>query len=84
MDPLSVAASVAGLISLTLEVSQTVGTYYKAVKDAPKSIREIEQELTVGLFEVSIAQFRSVRNNESTSMRMLVRKLAMVFIQLIL
>ena len=47
MDPLSVAASVAGLVSLTFEISQTVGHYYKAVKDAPKSIQEIQQELSL-------------------------------------
>ena len=47
MDPFSVAASVAGLVSLTLEMSQTVYHYYKAVKDAPKSIQEIQQELSL-------------------------------------
>ena len=47
MDPLSVAASVAGLVSLTFEISQTVSHYYKAVKDAPKSIQEIQQELSL-------------------------------------
>ena len=47
MDPLSVAASVAGLVSLTFEISQTVGHYYKAVKGAPKSIQKIQQELSL-------------------------------------
>ena len=45
MDPLSIAASVAGLVSLTLEVSSTVGSYCKAVGDAPRSAQEINQEL---------------------------------------
>ena len=47
MDPFSVAASVAGLVSLTLELLQTVSHYYKAVKDASKSIQEIQEELSL-------------------------------------
>lgn len=47
MDPLSVAASVAGLASFTLELSTAITTYVKAVKDAPKSAQEIIQELTL-------------------------------------
>lgn len=45
MDPLSIAASVAGLVSLTLDASLTVGSYYKAAKDASKTVQEIQQEL---------------------------------------
>ena len=45
MDPLSVAASIAGLVSLTIQVSGTIGSYCKAVKDAPRSVQEINQEL---------------------------------------
>ena len=45
MDPLSLASGAAGLASLTLEVSRTITTYVKAVKDAPKSVEEIHQEL---------------------------------------
>ena len=47
MDPLSVAASVAGLVSLTLDMSLAVSHYYKAVKDASKSIEKIQQELSL-------------------------------------
>lgn len=46
MDPLSLAASVAGLISITLEVSRIVDSYCKSVKDARKDVSEIAQELT--------------------------------------
>lgn len=46
MDPLSLAASVAGLISITLEFSRIVGSYCKSVKDARKDVLEIAQELT--------------------------------------
>ena len=45
MDPISLAASVAGLMSLTLEVSHTVRTYCKSVKDARKDVLDIAQEL---------------------------------------
>ena len=45
MDPLSIAASIAGLISLTIQVSESVTSYGKAVKDAPKSIEEMISEL---------------------------------------
>ena len=45
MDPISVAASVAGLVSLTIEASQIIASYCKAVKDAPKSIDRVHQEL---------------------------------------
>lgn len=45
MDPLSVAASVAGLVSLTLEVSCTIGSYCKSVKNARNDVLEIAQEL---------------------------------------
>ena len=45
MDPLSLAASVAGLVSLVLQVSGTIGAYCKSVKEAPKSVQEISLEL---------------------------------------
>lgn len=47
MDPLSLAASVAGLLSITVQVSGAIITYVKAVKDAPKSVQEISQELAL-------------------------------------
>jgi len=43
MDPLSLAASVAGLVTLTAQVSSSIITYTKAVKDESKSINEITQ-----------------------------------------
>ena len=45
MDPLSVAANVAGLVSLTLKVSSTIGSYCKSVKSARKDVQEVAQEL---------------------------------------
>ena len=45
MDPLSIAASVAGLVSVTIQVSGTIVSYCNAAKDAPKSVQEINQEL---------------------------------------
>ena len=45
MDPLSMAAGVAGLVSLTLDVSTTIGSYCKSVKNARKDVQELAQEL---------------------------------------
>lgn len=47
MDPLSVAASVAGLVALTLEVSRRVGSFYQAAKEAPNRIRDVQEELSL-------------------------------------
>lgn len=45
MDPLSIAASLAGLVSLTSRVSRTIGSYCKSVKDARKDVQDTAQEL---------------------------------------
>lgn len=39
MDPLSVAASVASLVGLSIEVVKVIGEYYTSAKNAPKHIR---------------------------------------------
>ncbi len=44
MDPVSVAASVAGMVSLIIRVSGAVGSYCKAVEDATRSAQEINQQ----------------------------------------
>ena len=50
MDPLSMAASVAGLIGLAIEVSQLLHEYYQAVKNAREDIEALRQEFnTLGL-----------------------------------
>ena len=45
MDPLSVAASVAGLINLSGDITQAVYRYGKSVKNAGSSIQDMAQEL---------------------------------------
>ena len=45
MDPLSLAASVAGLIGITWKVSRAVGSYCKLAKDTRKDVLQISQEL---------------------------------------
>lgn len=45
MDPLSIAASVAGLVSLGAEAIKIIGEYYTSAKNAPKDIRNIKTEL---------------------------------------
>ena len=57
MDPLSLAASVAGLVSLALQVSGTIGAYCKSVKDTPESVQEISRELL--LLVSALQQFES-------------------------
>ena len=45
MDPISVAASVAGLLSLSIQAGDAIREYYISVKKAPKDIQEIKSEL---------------------------------------
>jgi len=47
INPLSIAASVAGLVTLTAQVSGSIITYAKAVKDESRSIGEVTQELNL-------------------------------------
>ena len=45
MDPLSITASVANLVNLTFDVSSTIGSYCKSVKNARKDVQEVAREL---------------------------------------
>lgn len=45
MDPVTIATSVAGLISLSAEAIQIIREYYTSVKNAPKDIRDIKTEM---------------------------------------
>lgn len=45
MDPLSIAASVAGLVSLSIEAGKIFGEYYMSAKNAPRAIQDIKTEL---------------------------------------
>ena len=44
-DPLSIAASVAGLIGITQQIAGKAGELYNSVKDAPESVRKIQEEM---------------------------------------
>lgn len=44
-DPLSIAASVAGLLTLTTQIGMKAGELCSAAKDAPKSISQIQDEM---------------------------------------
>ena len=58
MDPLSLAASVAGLASLALEVSQLLHEYYKTVKNERKDVEELYQEFdTLGQVTIQLRAF---------------------------
>lgn len=45
MDPLSIVASVAGLVSLSAEASKIIGEYYTSAKNASKDVQDIKTEL---------------------------------------
>ncbi len=63
MDPLSLAASVAGLVTLTAQISSSIITYTKAVKDESKSVNEITQEL--GLMQSVLKQLEKFLRGQS-------------------
>jgi hypothetical protein len=44
MDGVSLAASIAGLVSLALDIAQTLHKYYSDVESAPKDIESLTQE----------------------------------------
>jgi hypothetical protein len=46
MDPFSVTAGVAGLLSLSLQISQILTGYIDSVKNAPKEAKELAAKLT--------------------------------------
>src|SRR5437763_15229485 len=45
MDPVSVSSGIAGLITLTIQVSSVIADFVIAVKEGPKDIQELHQEL---------------------------------------
>lgn len=45
MDGVSVASGIAGLISLAIQVSGTITTYYNAIKERSKNVQELLNEL---------------------------------------
>ena len=51
MDPLSLAASVAGLASLALQIGPSLHEYFSDARDAPKDVTQYCNEI-YGLFEV--------------------------------
>ena len=63
MDPLSVAASVAGLATFAIETTHTLTTYYHAVKDGPKTIENMLQEMT--LMQSVLAQLDKLLKSQS-------------------
>lgn len=45
MDPLSIAATVAGLVSFSIEAGTAIGEYYSSAKNAPTEIQNLKSEL---------------------------------------
>lgn len=46
MDPLSISASVAGFLSLTIELKRIISTYVSDVKSAPQEACELSVEVS--------------------------------------
>ena len=44
-DPLSIASAIVGLLTLTVQIATTSRALYSSVKNAPASIRQIEEEM---------------------------------------
>lgn len=62
MDPLSLAGSIAGLLSLTIELTQRIGDYVGSVKSYSKSIEELSEKL--GTLEVVLKQLKDFLHTE--------------------
>jgi len=62
MDGVSVASGIAGLITLALQVSGVVSEYVTAVKERPKNVKELHDELLL-LAEV-LSELRDFLNSE--------------------
>ena len=45
-DPLSITSAIAGLLTLATQITATACVLYSSVKDAPASIRQIEEEMS--------------------------------------
>jgi Fungal N-terminal domain of STAND proteins len=45
MDPVSMASGIAGLLTLTIQVASVIAEFTIAVKEGPKNIKELQQEL---------------------------------------
>lgn len=53
MDPFSISAGIAGLLSLSLQVRQIVTEHFESAKNAPKEARSLAEKLTaiIGVLE---------------------------------
>ncbi|UNI19342.1 hypothetical protein JDV02_005531 [Purpureocillium takamizusanense] len=73
MDPLSISAAVAGFISLTLDVSTRLATFYKAYSDQDESIKSVAGDLGALVTTLQALQQhlvpRKFRHDEHTLIR---------------
>src|ERR1700744_3726673 len=65
MDGVSVASSIAGLVTLALQVGGTIAIYVNAIKERSKNVKELHDELLL-LGEVlsNLRDFLNSRNND--------------------
>jgi hypothetical protein len=70
MDPLSLTASVVGLISFAMDVTKTVTEYISDVKHAPAESRELASELSAITNSLdSLSAFLTKQDENSTSFK---------------
>ncbi|KIW65653.1 hypothetical protein PV04_07893 [Phialophora macrospora] len=67
MDGVSVASSIAGLVTLALQVGGTIATYVNAIKERAKNVKELHDELLL-LGEV-LSNLRDFLNSEKVAGR---------------
>jgi Fungal N-terminal domain of STAND proteins len=79
-DPLSVAASIAGLVSLASDLAQTCYScyqFYRTVKDAPKSLQQVIEE--IGLLRKVLSDLEDVyrkKTEDLPSLENVIEKIA--------
>ena len=70
MDPLSLTASIVGLISFAIDVTKTVTEYISDVRHAPAESRELASELSALTNALdSLSTFLTRQDEESTSFK---------------
>jgi hypothetical protein len=70
MDPLSLTASIVGLVSFAIDVTKTVNEYISDVRHAPAESRELASELSALTNALdSLSAFLATQDQKSTSFK---------------
>ena len=75
MDPVSISAGVAGLMTLTFQVSGSLKAYIAAITDGPSNVIDMIRELEITHssleqlhFLIDSGKFHNARTNESSAL----------------